>query len=122
MKAPALLIEIIIVQVRVVGHQLVVGLPAELFGQNAHQRAFADTDISGDGDVLATGRACVLHRAILLLRIWHGSPDYTLFTKHGWRPLSIIVISPAPWHAKIKAGRVDTYTRGCLTRKVNVGM
>ena len=79
MKAPALLVGVVVVQVGVIGHQLVVGLPAELFGQNAHQRALADADIAGDTDVLAAGRACLLHWAILLIAAWPRRYDSISF-------------------------------------------
>jgi hypothetical protein len=66
-KAPALAVGVVVVEVGVLGDQLVVGLPAELFGQNPHQGALANSNVAGDRDVLAPGRVCVLHRTVLLV-------------------------------------------------------
>jgi hypothetical protein len=49
-----------------IGHQLIVGLPAELLGQDSYERALADADIAGDRDVLAAGRSGRFHAGALL--------------------------------------------------------
>src|SRR5947209_6602546 len=89
MKAPALLVDVIVIEVGVIGYQFIIGLPAELFGQNSHQRALAHADIAGDADVLAAGWACLLHGrysfAAWLRRAEKEanqcSPDYNAFMK-----------------------------------------